>query len=71
MSPNFNIVPKDIEGVLIYFDKIHERIEAIEASHKEVRDLVAKMEKRLMNMLIVVVVAVGAKYGLDLSGITP
>lgn len=68
---SFNIVPKDVESVLIYIDKLSERLTAVENSHKEVKDAVSKIEKRIFNILVVVIVAIGAKYGLDLSGITP
>lgn len=71
MSTNFNIVPKDIEGVLIYLDNFTKKVEALENSHQEVKDAISKLEKRLLNIIIVVIVAIGAKYGLDLTGITP
>lgn len=71
MSTNFNIVPKDIEGVLIYLDNIAGKVEAIENSHKEVKEAVDKLEKLVIKLIFGVVVAIAAKYGLDLSGITP
>jgi hypothetical protein len=69
MTPKFNVVPKDIEGVLQYLDGIFEKVNNLEQSHKELGDAINALERKFFKLLLVFGIAVAAKYGIDLSGV--
>lgn len=68
-TSKFGIVPKDIEGVLMCMDQMYEKLQELEKNHAEVKTVVSKIESKLLYLITGVIVAVGAKYGMDFSGI--
>lgn len=69
-------VPTNIEGVLVVLDKFDERLEKLEGvvaevkrDQQEMKNLVSKIDGKFWKIIATIIVAAGARYGLDLSGI--
>ena len=76
MSPSYSVTPKTIEEFAIVVSNVQEDVDEIKKDMKEIkncqnefRELLNKAEKKLWGVLVILVTAIGARYGIDLSGI--